>query len=122
MNINDSEFYNNRVWNDGSAIENDDMHLEVNWCYFEHNYGTQPLNTSVWVISCQAGWNYTPINRWLVRRNYNINNSKFKDTNTIVLWDHWWYWSFNVDNCTFENQSEVILTYNWRWEIKNSII
>ena len=31
-------------------------------------------------------------------------------------------WSFYVDNCSFEKQSKIILTYNWSWEIKNSVI
>ena len=118
--INNSDFYNNRCGNDWAAIENDDINLEINWSNFEHNYWTQPLDTSVWVISCQAWWGAG--NRWLIMRAFNINNSKFIDTNTCVLWDHWWYWLFSVDNCTFEDQSEVILTRNWRWEIKNSII
>jgi hypothetical protein len=45
--VNNSEFYNNWCGNDGAAIENDDLFLEVNESNFEHNYGTQPLNTSV---------------------------------------------------------------------------
>jgi hypothetical protein len=28
--VNNSEFYNNWCGNDGSAIENDDMHFEIN--------------------------------------------------------------------------------------------
>jgi len=125
MYVNSSEFYNNWCGNDGAAVENDDINLEINWCYFEHNYWTQPLSTSVWVVSCQAGsdeggWDKT--GRWGIYREYKINNSKFKDTNTVVLWDHNAMWSYFVDNCIFEMQTKVILTYNWRWEIKNSTI
>ena len=120
--VNNSDFYNNRCGNDWSAIENDDLFLKVDSSNFEHNYWTWPENQSVWVISCQVWWANRRIGRWLIRRNYEINNSSFRDSNTVVLWDHWRAWWFIVDNCTFENQSKVILTYNWRWEIKNSTI
>ena len=124
LNINDSEFYNNRVWNDGAAIENDDMYLEINWCYFEHNYWTQPLNTSVWVIWCQVWWTieFDWVNRWLIWRNYNIKNTKFYDSNVIVLGDFLTIWSYDVDSCIFENQKSVMLTYTMSWSVKNSII
>lgn len=125
MYVNNSNFYNNWCGNDGSAIENDDIHLEINWSNFEHNYWTQPSSTSVWVVSCQAGsdeagWDKT--GRWGIYREYKINNSNFRDTNTVALWDHAAMWSFFVNNCVFENQKYVLLSRFWRWEIKNSTI
>ena len=123
--INNSDFYSNWCGNDGAAIENDDLFLEINWAYFEHNYWTQPENTSVWVVSCQAWWYDNPAdinNRWGIHRKFKINNSEFKDSNTVVLWDHNAEWSFYVDNCSFEDQDFVILSYNAEWWIKNSTI
>ena len=120
--VNNSEFYNNWCGNDGSAIENDDVHLQINESKFEHNYGTDPGNSSVWTISCQAWWNHNEYGRWLIWRKYSINNSKFKDTNTVVLWDHWWFWSFVVNNSLFENQGYVLLSRHWEWEVRNSEI
>ena len=122
MYVTNSDFYSNWCGNDGSAIENDDKNLEIDTSNFEHNYWTQPGNTSVWVISCQVWWANRRIGRWLIRRNYEINNSLFRDSNTVVLWDHWRFWSFIVDSCLFEDQKYVLLSWHWVWEVKNSTI
>ena len=124
MYINDSEFYNNWVWNDWAVIENDDMHLNINSSKFEHNYWMQPKNTSVWNISCQAGGgSYTTwYSRWSIRRKYWISDSVFVDSNVVVLWDHNMVWSFYVDNCIFEDIESVLLSWHWVWEVSNSVI
>ena len=122
--INNSDFYNNWVWNDWAAIENDDLNLEMNSSNFEHNYWMQPTWTSVWVVWCQPWWagDMDQYSRSFVWRKYNIKNSIFKDSNVVVFWDHNMVWSFVIDNCLFENQNYVLLTRNWVWEIKNSTI
>ena len=117
--INDSDFYSNRCGNDGAVMENDNVFLKIDSSNFEHNYGTQPYNTSVWVISSQAWWRTERSHTWYELK---ITNSNFKDTNTYVLGDHNMYWYFDVDNCLFDDQYIVLLSYNWRWEIKNSTI
>ncbi len=120
--INNVIFYSNWVWNDGSAIENDDKNLEINGSIFEHNYWMKPGSESVWVISCQAGWSNRRLGRWLIWPDFKIKNSTFRDSNEIVLWDHGRVWWYLVDNCLFEDTRYVLLSYHWRWEIKNSII
>jgi len=122
MYVTNSDFYSNWCGNDGSAIENDDKNLEIDTSKFEHNYWMRPATDSVWVISCQAGWSNRRSGRGLIWPNFKIKNSTFRDTNMIVLWDHGRVWSYLVDNCLFEDQMYVLLSYHWRWEIKNSII
>lgn len=117
--INNSDFYSNWCGNDGAVIEDDDVFLNIDSSNFEHNYGTQPFNTSVWVVSSQAWWGGE---RWRIRYELKITNSDFKDTNTYVLGDHNMYWYFKVDNCSFEKQLMVLLSYNWKWEIRNSTL
>ena len=122
MYVINSDFYSNWCGNDGSAIENDDKNLEIDTSNFEHNYWMKPASDSIWVISCQAGWSNRRSGRWLIRLEFSVKNSTFKDSNTVVLWDHGRVWWYLVDNCLFENQKYVLLSYHWRWEIKNSII
>jgi len=122
MYVTNSDFYSNWCGNDGSAIENDDKNLEINLSNFEHNYWMKPATDSVWVISCQAGWSNRRSGRGLIWPDFNIKNSTFRDTNMVVLWDHGRVWWYLVDNCLFEDTKYVLLSYHWRWEIKNSII